>query len=240
MKSRYAEHVFIRILPAFRLLARRLQLIRHMYFVRYENRVFAWSTLFLIGFASYSSGQSRWQEEQNSYRLGSFIENRKARFPGAETDSHLLAKILVRESRRAQLDPLLLLSIIETESKYRSNAVGAHGEKGLMQVKPTTARWILKSPARSEVLDLFDPATNISAGIAYLSWLQIRFGSDLDRSIAAYNAGATRTRLLARKGHKSFYSVLVQSRYRDLKREWTQVPHLPASNDQTPRLAFLR
>ena len=211
-----------------------------MYLVAFEHRIFAWTILFLVGFGSYSSGGSRWLDEQSSYRLGHFIENRMARFPGAETDSHALARILVRESGRARLDPLLLLSIIETESKYRSNAVGAHGEIGLMQVKPTTANWILNFSDKTGALDLYDPAINISAGIAYLTWLQARFGSDLNRSIAAYNAGASRTRMLAKQGHKSFYSVLVQSRYRDLQKEWTRVAQLTSPLNQMPRLASLR
>ena len=36
---------------------------------------------------------------------------------------------------------------------------------------------------------IFDPARNIAAGVRYLRWLAERLGEDLERVVAAYNAG---------------------------------------------------
>ena len=41
----------------------------------------------------------------------------------------------------------------------------------------------------SLTVDLFDPEWNVDAGTRYLSWLSDRFSGDLERILAAYNAG---------------------------------------------------
>lgn len=56
-----------------------------------------------------------------------------------------------------------------------------------MQLMPATQR-------RFGVRNPFDPVDNISAGVAYLSWLLEEFQGDLDRAIAAYNAGENAVR----------------------------------------------
>jgi hypothetical protein len=53
---------------------------------------------------------------------------------------------------------------------------------GLMQLMPKTA-------AEYHVLDAFNPAENIRAGVAYLKSLMTRFNNDVSLALAAYNAG---------------------------------------------------
>jgi hypothetical protein len=53
---------------------------------------------------------------------------------------------------------------------------------GLMQLMPGTA-------ADYRVIDAFDPAENIRAGVAYLKSLMTRFKDDISLALAAYNAG---------------------------------------------------
>ena len=88
------------------------------------------------------------------------------------------------------VDPLLILSICETESHFNPRAVSSVGAIGIMQIMPETGRWI------AGVLDyndyneecLYDPDVNIRFGAYYLSYLELRF-SDRVAVIAAYNAG---------------------------------------------------
>ncbi len=70
------------------------------------------------------------------------------------------------------VDPFLLLSMIEVESRYNTAAVGLHGEKGLMQIKPTTARWI--SPVTDELheCDLHQIRCNVMTGASYVAHIQ--------------------------------------------------------------------
>jgi soluble lytic murein transglycosylase-like protein len=56
-----------------------------------------------------------------------------------------------------------------------------------MQLMPATQQ-------RFGVRNPFDPLDNITAGVAYLAWLHEEFSGDLERVIAAYNAGENAVR----------------------------------------------
>jgi len=91
---------------------------------------------------------------------------------------------LVKQSAtKYGLDPSLLKAVIHTESSGDPNAVSRAGAMGLMQLMPSTV-------ADSAISDPFDPAQNIDGGARKLSGLLGEFGGDLDKALAAYNAGA--------------------------------------------------
>ena len=85
-----------------------------------------------------------------------------------------------------------LRKIITMESGGNPRAKGLAGEIGLMQIKPSTARFvasdILRLP-KQVVLDLWDPETNLSLGSALLNWLYDRYDGDPMFVIAGYNCG---------------------------------------------------
>jgi soluble lytic murein transglycosylase-like protein len=90
---------------------------------------------------------------------------------------------LVREAAaREGLDPSLVRAVVRAESNFDPQAVSPAGAKGLMQLTEATARSL-------GVTDVFDPAQNVAAGTRYLKQLLTRFGGDLRRALAAYNAG---------------------------------------------------
>jgi soluble lytic murein transglycosylase len=99
---------------------------------------------------------------------------------------------IVKYSNEYNLDPYLVASIINVESKYDKNAVSSKEAKGLMQIAPQTGQWA------SEVLGienynekmLFDPEINIRIGTWYLNNLFTEFNQNLDLVLAAYNAGS--------------------------------------------------
>jgi hypothetical protein len=86
------------------------------------------------------------------------------------------------KSAKYDVDPALVAAVMETESRFRSNARSQVGAQGLMQLMPRTGRWM---GARN----LYDPEQNVDAGTKYLSYLSRRFDGDLTNTIAAYNAG---------------------------------------------------
>ncbi|NLK44465.1 MAG: lytic transglycosylase domain-containing protein [Tissierellia bacterium] len=100
--------------------------------------------------------------------------------------------IIVKYSNEFNVDPYLVASIINVESKYDTYAISNKEAKGLMQISPQTGKW------GSEVLmmdnysdhDLFDPEINIRIGTWYLSVLLKEFNNNLDLVLAAYNAGS--------------------------------------------------
>lgn len=90
-------------------------------------------------------------------------------------------------SRQYQIDPRLIAAIATVESRWDAQAVGGHGEIGLMQILPDTASFVARSIGLAEY-DLRDPATNLELGTAYLAALFGQYGS-LGGALAAYNGG---------------------------------------------------
>jgi soluble lytic murein transglycosylase len=89
------------------------------------------------------------------------------------------------------LDPALLAAVIETESKFNSNAESSAGAVGLMQLTPSTAKGIAQftGGSRFRVSDLTNPDINIRYGAWYLGHLLDHYHGVEQLALAAYNAG---------------------------------------------------
>jgi hypothetical protein len=85
-------------------------------------------------------------------------------------------------AERHHVDGLLLAAIVSVESGFAPHAVSPRGARGLMQVTPEVGE---AYGAR----DLFDPYVNIDVGCRYLCSLLKDSGGNLERALAAYNAG---------------------------------------------------
>ncbi len=83
------------------------------------------------------------------------------------------------------INPHLVAAMIRVESAFNPRAVSRKGACGLMQLLPSTARRF----GLRKKKDLFDPQKNLQAGVRYLKWLTERFGGDVEKILAAYNAG---------------------------------------------------
>ncbi len=90
--------------------------------------------------------------------------------------------IVQQASERHNLDPALVKAVIDVESGGNPTAVSRKGALGLMQLIPSTA-------GQLGVGNAFDPAQNVEGGASYLRSLLDRFHGDLEKSLAAYNAG---------------------------------------------------
>jgi hypothetical protein len=107
-------------------------------------------------------------------------------------------EILMAESQRANLDHCLVLAQAEVESEFRHDAVGAAGEIGLFQMKPSTAALLepiagkFKRPNMTngarELGDLADPEVNTRFAMAYLRDIMSRKPSVKD-ALTEYNGG---------------------------------------------------
>jgi soluble lytic murein transglycosylase-like protein len=80
------------------------------------------------------------------------------------------------------VDESLIRAIIHAESAYQPEALSPRGAQGLMQLMPATQEEL-------QVVDVFDPLSNIEGGTLYLSRLLEQFNQSVDLATAAYNAG---------------------------------------------------
>jgi hypothetical protein len=90
--------------------------------------------------------------------------------------------IIDRVSAEQEVDPKIVRAVIAVESAFQLRARSRKGAMGLMQLMPETAR-------QYGVVNPYDPASNIEAGIKHLKFLLQRFSSSLPLALAAYNAG---------------------------------------------------
>jgi len=99
--------------------------------------------------------------------------NRKASIYGKEINEY---------SRKYKIDSNLIKAVITAESCFKRKALSHKGARGLMQLIPDTAK-------RFGVKNSYDARQNIRGGVKYLRFLFDRFKGNLEKIIAAYNAG---------------------------------------------------
>ncbi len=87
-------------------------------------------------------------------------------------------------AERFDLSPSLLEALVWQESRWRENAVSHAGARGLAQLMPGTARYLGVDPD--------DPMQNLEGGARYLREQLDLFDGDLEKALAAYNAGPGR------------------------------------------------
>ncbi|MDR3265920.1 MAG: lytic transglycosylase domain-containing protein [Synergistaceae bacterium] len=96
-----------------------------------------------------------------------------------------LRKTIARSAEKYNIDEELIRAVIQVESGGKPDAVSVKGARGLMQLMPRTA-------AMLGVDDAFDPEQNIEGGVKYLSRLTDKYEGDVEKALAAYNAGPAR------------------------------------------------
>lgn len=121
------------------------------------------------------------------YRTRSHIENM------TQTDAiSPYDDIIKNNSKILGWDWRLLAALIYQESRFSMGAHSVKGATGLMQIKESTAE-------RYGISDIFDPSSNVKAGVLHLNYLQNIYKSEgmdsvnvIKFTLASYNAGEGR------------------------------------------------
>jgi LysM repeat protein len=94
-------------------------------------------------------------------------------------------RMIVRTARAYGVDPELALAVAWQESGWRQRHVSVANAIGVMQVVPSTGRWVSSVVGRD--LNLLDTRDNIVAGVALLKVLTS--AAPVDRAVAGYYQG---------------------------------------------------
>jgi soluble lytic murein transglycosylase len=92
------------------------------------------------------------------------------------------------ERNPASVDPYLLMAVARQESLFNPKAISPANAYGLMQIQPATG----KRFGVANGTDLADPSVNIQAGSKYIAELLNNVSGQVERALAAYNAGTDR------------------------------------------------
>jgi hypothetical protein len=177
------------------------------------------------------------KEEAENKLVGVFPQN-------LQDNVRLVIRPVLILSEKHDVDPLWVLSVLWTESHFRSTAVSQKGARGLMQVMPETyahllqelrskdfsleadhsEEWLKKVyPETLELLGyetLVEKLTNLELGIYYLKTLHDRFEQNYFYATVAYNMGPSWTSERLKKdlpvGKRNQYLSKVLSAYRHI------------------------
>lgn len=155
---------------------------------------------------------------QNIINISDYIKRNN--FFHHEVNSYDLALIIVKEAMSKELDPYLILAIIDVESNFKYKSESAMGAKGLMQLRTPTAVFI----SQKNDIDISssklknDPLLNVKLGIAYFHYLLEKFDGNYKYALIAYNMGVNKVySLMSARINlpKSYYSRVIE-KYREI------------------------
>jgi soluble lytic murein transglycosylase len=109
---------------------------------------------------------------------------------GQPRDALRFAVPRLRPAGGFRIDPALVYALTRLESNFDAAAVSPAGARGLMQIMPVTARYVMGGAALNGP-ELHDPSLNLDVGQRYIAYLGRQDGieGDLIRLLASYNAG---------------------------------------------------
>jgi soluble lytic murein transglycosylase-like protein len=130
--------------------------------------------------SDHKPGQAR---EQKTFAVREAQNIRATRYVAVER-SRMYDDLILEHAREHGVRPDLVRAVMQVESAFNPFARSPKGALGLMQLMPATLKLY-------GVVNPFNPAENVRAGVAYLRNLLDRYDDNEELALAAYNAGPT-------------------------------------------------
>ncbi len=131
--------------------------------------------------------------------------------------ARIISRVVYEESESYGLDYRLVLALMKIESNFKHDAVSSMGARGLLQVKPSVAKYIAQDAGirwdGHRTLD--KPDSNIKIGVHFFSQL-IKDFENINTALRAYNMGPTKVKELSQDNMQSArgFPGLVMNEYR--------------------------
>ncbi len=122
-----------------------------------------------------------------------YLKGRKVKAP--EETLRGMANMVYEESQLYKLDYRLVLAVMKVESNFRNDAISRAGARGLLQIRPSLAKFISKDAGirYDGAKCLYEPDKNIRLGVHHLSNLMEDF-KNVSHALHAYNMGAKKSK----------------------------------------------
>lgn len=147
------------------------------------------------------------------------LQHANQRLAAALSDEPAVLAPLIDAAEAHHMDPRLVLAVAWHESRWDPTARSHAGAVGVMQVQPTTVRWVAREIG--DPLTPAEPADNATAGVVYLGWLQDTF-EDTRTALIAYNQGARALREHgAYPGAERYADAVLETRAHLERAGWT-------------------
>lgn len=154
------------------------------------------------------------KKEETVKQITNFVKDENEDLSDDELST--IAEIVYDESFKKKLDYRLVLAIMKIESNFRYGAISRKGARGLLQVKPSLAKYIAQDVGVSWKGDatLDEPEKNIKIGVHVFSQLIEDFES-INMALHAYHVGPTRLKEIVadKKKPEKRYLNLVLNEY---------------------------
>jgi soluble lytic murein transglycosylase len=202
--------IFILVLLCFTFISVKQTTVRYWEKVKKEDAV---SKIISVTPTSFAQREKIRKEEAVS-RITDYIRDENVELEDKVLKT--ISEMVYKESMRYNIDYRLVLALMKIESNFRCDAVSEKGARGLLQVKPSLARYIAEDVGirwrGDETLD--EPKKNIRIGVHVFSKLIEDF-QNTNMALHAYHVGPTRLReiLTEKKIPQKRYLNLVLNEY---------------------------